>query len=682
MFMRRYTSDPGLATIQQIEGVVTIEGNAAPGVVGVGTGVVALVGEFADMTYGVSVDLVTTPGTVSTRPQPVQILSSDDFLTKLGGFDETIGEHKKTGGSGFVAAKNKKFAGLVAVPVNLASDKACRAWRELPTNLDATHATPLFTMVPGYVAAGREFLDVGAKAVRLMKSIAFQASAAYKSAIVGSTPACALATCVLTSIGSNFVAEGVKCGDALVLGSLAAAGGSGNLLTAGTYRIITVGTTTLTIEKQDGSNFAFAAPYTDLAYRIHAANCADTGGSGSTTLVYGFKAPGTGICNTLPVRPLFQNLVVSDVCSPTVAPPAQTASAYDPLSGLKLGGHPISVCAFTTAVQTANTTSAAGLETLYASALASLLADATPANTVNLVFCARHSAAIWTSLKNTCTQRSAKGKGLRGIMAPDLSNVTVAGVASSVAAYPAAAALRTDRASEGWPGVSVYVPEAVGFSITRADASVTTDGIFDETADGWIASAMSSVPPEVNPAIEDAPVTISPDGTPGALAFLGLQSNAPTLTIDDYITLRAAGICAPRMDDVSGPVLQSGNTTGQQLERATGTLQPIPMAQRAMADFIEDSLTGALAKFAKKPLTDDLEKDSAAVVIGFLEGLRSKLNPSKQRIYAYAVSTAANTAETRAAGVWFIDYAVTTLASANQIVQRATIGTQVVISTP
>ena len=67
-FVRRYGFSPGVETITLIEGVVIVD-LPPPGTVnGQSSGVVGMVGEFADMTYATSVD---SSGAVTTKAQPV-----------------------------------------------------------------------------------------------------------------------------------------------------------------------------------------------------------------------------------------------------------------------------------------------------------------------------------------------------------------------------------------------------------------------------------------------------------------------------------------------------------------------------------------------------------------------------------------------------------------------------------
>lgn len=245
-FVRRFASYPGNSVIQQIEGINIIDLPAPGNFQGTGTGVVALLGEFSDVTYGVAVDV---NGNVTTSPKPVQILSSKDLLDKLGGFDETLGEFGKAGGSGFAALRNKKFASLICGVINNASSKGVRLVRDLPTCKLATDPSPIVPVQPGTVVAGREFKS-GANRVRLAKLMTFSADLdiirGTDGVVTNGAPAADL---VFNSVLSNFLtclrsdgSAGVKKGDALVMGAL----GDDRTLAIPVNATFTLGTGTLT----------------------------------------------------------------------------------------------------------------------------------------------------------------------------------------------------------------------------------------------------------------------------------------------------------------------------------------------------------------------------------------------------------------------------------------------------
>ena len=87
-FIRRFSEFPGVEVLTAIEGVNIIDLPPPGAIEGVSTGVVALIGEFADCSYAAAID---GTGAITTFPQPVEIVSGKDLLDKLGGKKEDGG---------------------------------------------------------------------------------------------------------------------------------------------------------------------------------------------------------------------------------------------------------------------------------------------------------------------------------------------------------------------------------------------------------------------------------------------------------------------------------------------------------------------------------------------------------------------------------------------------------------
>jgi hypothetical protein len=135
-----------------------------------------------------------------------------------------------------------------------------------------------------------------------------------------------------------------------------------------------------------------------------------------------------------------------------------------------------------------------------------------------------------------------------------------------------------------YPGVQTFfhdrAPDLAGGARTRTACSTW--------GDGFLMTVCSQLPPEENP----GQLTTFMD------AVLGIERGNPDvqeLTIDDYKLFKAAGICAPRMDDGSA-IFQSGITSVAPLVHPN--LKNI--ARRRMADFIQDSMAIRLKAFGKK----------------------------------------------------------------------------------
>lgn len=647
-FVRRYGSYPSKEQITAIEGIVIIDTPPPGSIEGVQSGVACVVGEFADMTYAVS---ISATGVVSTAPVPVEVFSAQDMANKVGGWDETLGVFGAEQGSGFLSLRNKKFSRLVIVPVNLTSDKGVRLWRDLPTNAAASAASPIVPVQAALVPAGREFKSSTNRA-RSCKRVVFTDGAAYVSVIDATTVVSGSAvTQIITSATAGFVAAGAKAGDLVVLGVIAGATYLGG--NAGTYRIVSVDSATqLTVEKMDGTSFVWLAnTASPQPLRLHPAAAGDTGGANILSATAGYL---------IPARPLDATISAATALTPSVVPAAGTATSWDPLSGLTMRTQTGGALTYTAAVQAPNAVNAAAIDALYASAVDALLTDDAPAREVNILWSARKSSTIRTKLKSHVLAASAVGIGRSCVLSPSLVTATTDAVVAST--DPGVGGNRDERDDYAWPGLRHFVPEAVGFSLATSDAKTTTDGILDESGDGWLACLMSNLPPERNPGQVQSPV-------PELMApVVGFQRGAPALTMNDYIRLKAAGVAGFRRDQSFGFFVQSGITTSL-------TSGQKNINRRRMADFVEDSVARALLPFNKLPLTNQLKDGAVSEVNAFLEGLLSPNNPAAQRINSYIVDPkSGNTPDLEAAGIFVIIVKVRTLATADFIVLQFEVG--------
>jgi hypothetical protein len=666
-FIQRFGSLPSQQQIQAIEGVVIVDGVGPAQIQGTGTGVVAVVGEFADMTFAVEV----AGGNVASKPQPQLVTSDADLVQRVGGFDATLGEFGGAGGNGLADVRGKRFAGLVVAPVNLASDKAVRLVRDLPTNASATDPSPVIPMQGATVFAGTLFQDgSAAKQTKTAGRVIFSGAGAYLTAIDGvSVAAGSSGGQLFQSASAAFVTNGVAVGDAIVIGVL------GTDADAGTYRVRAISSETqLVVGKLDGTNFAWTGD-TALPFRIHAAACADSGAGLFTTLAQ----------FTVPARPIMENVAEDVVLVPAVPAAAGSATAWEPLSGLKLCTQPGAGNGldYTAAVQAPNAANSSGLIAKYVEVIAALEADADPANGVNIVMASRSARLIAKSLRLLVDSRSAAGLGMVAVVAPGLGCQTLAAATSSasgattdsvfgVAAVDAAG--RSDRVIYTWTGIRQYNPDAAAYSaatslgIETAIGSTVTDGVLDLTAAGHLCSVLSQIAPERNPG-ELTAITQS-----ALVTILGQQRGAPVLTKTDYEVLKAAGICGIRIDRTSGPVFQSGITTSLVSGRTR-------ISRRRMADFIQDSLARQGNLYVKQLLTDDVRTAILSETDAFLASLRAEATPQFQRIAAYSVDgTSGNTPEQEAAGIYVVAVNVRLLSEIDNLVLVTSIGESVQVT--
>lgn len=652
-FVRRYNSFQPASVLNQIEGVVVIDLPPPASIQGVQTGVVGMVGEFPDFTYATLVD---GQGNVSTKYQPVEVTSAQDMLNKVGGWDATLGDFGADDGNGFAAVSNKRFARLVVCPVNLASSKGVRLFRQLPLCKSATDSQPPVPVLPAQVAAGTEFKD-GSNRVHVGATVSFTALGPLAAGIDGQQNASGpAAQAVFQSAGSDFVAAGVQAGDALVVGVLSGPG------VEGTYRVISVTTTTLTVEALDGANITWAV-VSDLPFRVHPASTIDSGLTTTLSQSAGYL---------IPARPLNAAIAPATTLSPTVAAPAPTANTFAPLYGLKMQTQPGvgNGLAYSASVQAANV-SGSGLDGAYNDALQAYLADASPMSEVSIVFCARTNATIRGSLKGHVVTASAQGNGRMAIMAPPINEVSETAVlGSGTNGVGNINFSRDERVIYCWPGVQTQIAQAVGSSVETAIGTFVSDGVLDVRSDGWMASVLSNLAAERNPGQSAEPVPAV------LLPVLGFQrGNLPAFTISDYILFRQNGVCALKFDRVVGKTFQSGITTSTVAGQKN-------INRRRMADEIEDSIAIAYQQFVKLPLTQSLKDAIDAETFTYLAGLKSETNPAAQRIADFSIdSKSGNTFELNAAGIYVVIVKVQMLATADVIVLQAEVGPNVSVTT-
>ena len=686
-FIRRYGYFPGTEVITQIEGTVIVDLPPPGSVAGVGTGTVAMVGEFADCTYAVKYG---TTGDISSSPRPVEAFSSQDMINKTGGFDETLGDFGVSLGNGFAALRNKRFSRLVLMPINLASAQGGRFYRDLPVSTAQTNPLPVVPVSGATIAAGREFRS-GVGRVRIAQTINFTARDAIADGIGGSIanagapalvqPFTGAVSLDWTLINRPDGSLGAKKGDILVIGNNNAGAlqplPAGGNLGAGTYRVASdpAAGNVISLEKLDGSSFDFVTVALTVPWRLHFSTDADSAPERviGTSTAGGYAALEAG-GYIVPVRPITNasgaqvNGVypVSTALTPAVVPSAITGSTADPLSGLDGSLHPSVATVFTVAVQGINPPSSSSIDTLYATAIDALVSEDDPARDVNIVVAARKSDAIRTKLKAHVLAASEVGLGRMAVISPDLGVQDLTTVVGTAA--PGVGATRDERVIYSWPGALQSVPEANGFLIGTATGSFTSDGVLDDTFDHFYASVLSNLAPERNPgqAAQPVPTVLAP--------VIGTQRGVNNLGIAEYTALRRAGVSGLRIDRTVGPIIQSGITTSL-------TSGQKNVNRRRMADFIEDSLSRRLVQFTKLPLTNQLKDGAVGECDAFLNSLLSPNNAAAQRISDYSLDDkSGNTPQLEAQGIFVIIARVRTLATADFIVIQAEIGEGVTVN--
>jgi len=224
---------------------------------------------------------------------------------------------------------------------------------------------------------------------------------------------------------------------------------------------------------------------------------------------------------------------------------------------------------------------------------------------------------------------------------------------------------RHDRTFYTYPNWQARIPEIAELGVAGG-IGFTADGIITIGADGPLAYINSVIPPEQNPGQDT-----------GLLGFvLGLEPvPSADFTMANYIAFKAAGICAPRVDQRGTPVYQSEVTADLTPGRTT-------QKRRKMADFIQDSVAVLLLPFSKKLATDGREAAIDAVLDNFLGGLLSADQPELQRIRAYSlVNTTAQNPELGRRGISARKVQVQLLSSLDTFLVDTEIGEGVVVVT-
>ena len=671
-FTRRYGYFPDSSEILAIEGVVIVDTPPPGRVEGVGAGVVAVVGEFTDMSYACKVN---SSGTLYEDIRPVEILGGADLVDKVGGFDRYLGKFGTDGGNGWVTVRNKVFKRLVCVPVNLLfspgdTQSAIRVWRDLPTNVDATHPLPIVPVQATAVPAGYEFRS-GTDRVRLAQKVVFTAVTQKSSGVDGTTATLAVpaATTTVTRASGSWNSDGVTEGDILVPGSLNTATGTqnGDCALAGMLRIVSVDSdTVVTVQRLAGGNFTDTVNWragAALAYRVHKASDACTGLDHQLSEAAGY---------TVLARPLDNTIAAATALAPTTTPLSSTGSQWDVLSGLAAVTHPTVALTYTAAIQAPNAVSSATVSAAYAAAIDALLVDDQPANEVNIVVSARTTKLIRSKLRAHVLTSSSHGRGRMTVISPPLSlqsvNTAIASDDPGVGGGSGGAA-RDERVVYSWPGCLTFVPEAVGISITTADGSTTDDGMIDTTFDAWEASALSELQPELD-------VGQATDPIPQAFAYVaGYQRGCPKLDMSSYILLRQYGVSALRMDRTAGPIIQSAVTTSLTSGRTK-------INRRRFADFVQDSLAERSQAYVKQPNTQQKRDALLSEHDAFCAELLSDNNPSAQRIESYSLDDkSGNTEAMKAAGIHVIITKIRMLGILLDIVEQTDISPDTITTT-
>ena len=665
-FVRRYNYFPGTEELTAIEGVVIVDQRTPGPIRGASYGVVAVVGEAADMSYCCK---VSSTGTVLSSIRPQEVYGGSDLIEKIGPFDYTLGEWGDELGNLYAEVRNKQFSRLVVVPVDLVrqgsgTQYAIRCWRQLPTNRSATDATPIVPVIATKVPAGSLLLSGTSQRVLLAAPVVFTGKPPKSTGVDGTTTVAAEGGGAstlpgplreITRASGSWITDGAAEGDLIVPGSLNSdtSTQNGACAAAGTLRIVSVDSAAvITVEKLDGTNFVSDTDWragAALAWRLHAASDGDTGGAHQLSEAAGY---------TVLARPQTSTVAAGSALTPSPAPTAPSGTYWDVTAGFAGITHPSGALTYDADLHAPNAACTADMRVRYQEAIDSLLNDDTPTNEVSLVTAARKDSSIQAYLRAHCLLASSRGMSRDTCVSPKLETLSKSTVLGSSApgVGGVGGAVRNERVFYSWPGHRTFIPELVGISVACADGTTTDDGVIDVTSDTLLACLLSNLQPELNPgqAADPVPRIMSP--------VIGYQRGCPTLDMSDYILFKQYGVCALRMDRVSGPIFQSGVTTSLTVGETT-------INRRRMADFIQDSLAARYNQMAKMIGRDSIKDALLAETDAFLGDLLSDNNPEAQRIESYSIDDKSpNSPALAAKGIWVIKSTVRMLATLDTLV--------------
>lgn len=735
-FQRRYETDPGLAVLTAIEGVVVIDRDPPATITGVGSGTVTLVAEFED-------------GPFNT---PLQLAGGGDFLKTFGGFgftrngvpsNDPCARARKPDaalvpeawcGNGFVAAQGKKYAALICCRVDTSVGSVTF------TREASLHGAPDVTW--SVATSGQHIdIDVGAGAV----SVAFTGVAATLQSSAGTYPSTFTGGESLQFLidGTTYTAffQAADQTQAQVIARLNLAVGFAAFSDAGTGKTNITGLvpgTSGNVQILAGT----ASVLTATGFAVGGSPTAGTGNVGNRlaitdaeadTIIHGtvgltavhFKRDANGnawLVNTGTPGTGTVKVASTSTTNPFGFPVGVTASAASGNAGTipagtevrDAGGH-----RWVTMQTLAVTAASAGPYTVKVrpalddgtgvSALAGavnvvpnpIAVDAfavvnlqplTAALTENQLDVAYLAALGTTKATSSVVKRTNIVVSARASNAIRNALRTNAVDASSNGCYGRLAIIRpplgtTTRAMalslNAQPGVGAYRHQRVVYAYPGVQcyvpqiASVGAAGGFGFTDSGLIDvgfdSWVASVCSQLPPEENPGQAT---DFLAGILAVETGNPDVQALTEGDYENFRAGGIAAPRVDE-GVSFVQSGVTSVDPL--VYPNLRNI--ARRRMADFIQDTLAIRLMSFDKKLATLLRRALIVAEIKSFMDGLVSAKNPALQRIDGYSLDAkSGNTPDTLALGIFRIILKVRTLSSLDVIVLDTQIGESVVIT--
>lgn len=642
---------------------------------------------------------------LSTDQTNAQVVARINSYSGFAMADLNAGQLRLTGLQAGNGAQVRVVTGSAGVLAQLGLTAATTAGTGNVANVGAVTSSEVATVVQTAIAGTKVETD---SAGRLrISNVATPGAGGY--IIAGSST---------TAVNLGFVLQGTAPS---AVGSFGSATGQGVIVsTVVTNPTLFVGTETLTLNNDNGTNFVVAFSNTDttpalVATRINLAagytmadvpavnrlRLASKTPGGNITVVtasapavlttLGLTAgqtqvgiiPAAGIIpagtvvTTATATPVFVTMQDVAVTAALGAGPYVVKIRHAQDDGTGLGTGAGTVTAVTNAPDLGSFTcinlqvvtpalTEIQIDTQYAAAINATTDLNSIARQVNVIWSARQSNVIRRALKaNVLLASSAGMYGRITCIRPPLN--TARATALSSVAEPGVGAYRDQRVIYTYVEANTFVP-LIGKRGLAGGQGFTANGNVDIGPDGFLASIMSQLNPEENPG------QLTPFNT--AVNSIGLGPNIQGFTIVDYINFKAAGICALRIDN-GAAIFQSGVTSVDPSVYPSLTR----ISRRRMADFIQDSIAKRSKAFGKQLSTNARRHSLSAEIRAFMSQLLGKNNPGSQRIAGYTLDDkTGNTPTTLGLGLYRIKLLVRTLASLDSIVIETTVGEQVQVN--
>jgi hypothetical protein len=697
-FIRRYTDEPTEAELLSIESVNVIDKDPPPQILGLGYGAVLLVGEFENGAFETPIEVTSPAERVSTFGL-FGYQHADGTLYNNPCARKRLADNTLTpeywNGNGHTALAGKAFNRLMLCRVDTSVGSVAFTRAASLTNTLAqsryTLASTGLTLVLNYGGADDTATFTGVVAGITGAAAAFGTIVAGETLLLSYDGGATFTVTFLTgdtTIGNVVTRVNQYAGYTMASdsggqlrlvgrqlgtgGRLVVVGGTGVTKcghaagsTSGTGNVANLAAVTGAEVKTIVELASAKATVDTLADgRIRITN--DTDGGAGTILMqdtstaatsFGFatEVTGTAVTGTAGIIPAgtvvqtsgankfvtMQDITVTEASAGPYSVKVRHAlddgtGAGANVSTVTVIATPTSFSAFTVTNSLAvnGALSEAAIDAKYQTAIDATLDLNTSAKVVNIIVSARASNAIRRALKVNALNASASGLyGRMACIRPPLG--TAKTVAQSTSVEPGVGLTRDQRVIYNWPGVRVKVDEIAAVGIAGG-TGFTSDGVIDQGSDGWCASVISLLPPGENPGQVTAFMT----------KVLGLESssNAANMTMQDYKNLRAAGICAPRID---GDVFfQSGVTSVD----PTTSPNLVDIERRTITDNIEDSLAAFMKGYSKRKMTTARTTAMVTATRQYLNTFLGDTSGEGQRLDSFSIDLSGNTDALRSKG--------------------------------